>query len=78
MLFIQGDPILFQYICVEKSTKRLYTEILLYFVFFKLIFIGIQSTYNVVLVSDIQQSELVLHKDIHLCLGSSPIGPLKY
>ena len=78
MLFIQGDPILFQYICVEKSTKRLYTEILLYFVFLKLIFIGIQSTYNVVLVSDIQQSELVLHKDIHLFLDSSPIGPLKY
>ena len=49
-----------------------------YFIFLKLIFIGVQLIDNVVSVSDVQQSELVLHKYIHLFLDSFPIGPLKY
>ena len=53
MLFLQGDPILFQHICIEKIAKRLYTEILFYFVFLKLILIGVQLIYNVVSVSDV-------------------------
>ena len=67
MLFLQGDPILFQYICIEKKYQKAMHWIFILF-FFKLIFIGVQLIDNVVSVSDVQQSELVLHKYIHLFL----------
>ena len=44
--------------CDPKKTKKK--------IFFKLNFIGVKLIYNVVLASGVQQSELVIHKNISI------------